>query len=463
MYSKEELKMNSHILNRSKFVALATASLLLCSVALPTLASAAKTSRSPLPNTSEECVDKYKRVNNVEKLKSAVNAVADSRTSVLNSINDRVAAKSDAIPSGHSDQLNKLLKEEVDKIKDLQASAANESNAQTLVTNFCKIKFENRFIIKKVRNVLLLDRVVYFDKKLTEVLNHPANQENKTSGPLKSEIDKRLNQARKIVADNDEAGLSANSEAALAAKNFDELFNAFNDEESSSIINNLKRAAKNHTESWVLRAASKEVNGGQTAELVSIELKAAESEVDDDQTNNSSGKNKTCINCEQQDFDGLDTVTINGVVYTSAEFFSKQTQQAIASNFVCFENEGGGNSVFCAKEKDLYNLESSVRDDSHKSAKDGFICYRNSDPKEGTAYLCAKPAALEGGGNSYSIRILPADEYNKYVEKAKQAEGVEANSATTAPKSATVKVKVGGNVQTIELVRNDKTFVWEVQ
>lgn len=452
----------------SKFLSVYTILAVLLMAFAPLSVSAAKKSslgeKAP-PLTYEECVDRYGKVKDRNKFSEAIKNAAQNRTNKLGEVVKLIESKKNkAVSEQHRQDLIESLNAGISKINQQKDAVRSAGDTKQLAASYCGIKFEARFRVQQVNAVVKSDTVAYFDEKLTYVLNHQANQPNNISGPLSSEINAKLAEARSKVESTDSKQIQASTEAILNSSSLAGLNEYYDRGNLASSIVALKKAAKNHTESWILRKASTAV--GNTDDK-SVELTSIQILTKDDQPVEKTAKKTsqlTGINREQQNF-GVDTVTIDGVVYTSSANFSSAVQQnANKNSWACFKLNGGGQDIMCGEKSGFYDLGSSVRDDSRSKTKSS-ICYRVSSVKLGTDYMCGKPSGFYNGKEGYSIRIVNPQEYARYLSQARafeQAQQGDTGSGSGGAK-AIVKINVDGKPQTINLQRNPKTLVWEVK
>lgn len=159
--------------------------------------------------------------------------------------------------------------------------------------------------------------------------------------------------------------------------------------------------------------------GGATA-TAATEPPTPAPEAATDTTTGKKNEPKNGVNAETQKFGGVETVTVNDIVYASSASFSKQVQKYAAKpKWVCFylnpEKGKGRGDTMCGEKKAFFSIGSSVRDDSSGT---GEVCYRTSDKKEGTATICSTKEAFYSGGRGYTILIVPPERYAKLKQQA---------------------------------------------
>jgi len=218
------------------------------------------------PLTYDECVTKYSKVTDYKKLQEVINKLSDKRIESLNKTKEKINERNDKqLSTEYKTTLNSRVDADIKKITDLKEQSASIDSASALVKNMCEIYTTTVFSKMQARYLIALGTISNIDRKINEVLEHPANQ--KISGPLKDDASSKIEEAKKLIAAND-ALVPSIQKAVLSAKTVDELNSALSKEAKDALVANAKKAIRLHTEAWAIRALGRQLNPTAKASIV---------------------------------------------------------------------------------------------------------------------------------------------------------------------------------------------------
>jgi len=211
----------------------------------------------------ESCVLNLSYVNNIDKLHTVIKSAGDKRTNKLNDLKGKIDS---SVPAENKDTLVKSMNETIHSISVLQESSSKDRNSKHLQENYCHLLFDNQvfqFRINQINWMNSTSRRIKRDSNLLQVLNSKSNTDYKSR--LKTDTDKRYNEARNIVNNNLATEKAAATQIAgasitkfksnLVKPNFSELDTAY------------QNARKLKTEARVIRVGAASMPKGVKLEL----------------------------------------------------------------------------------------------------------------------------------------------------------------------------------------------------
>lgn len=216
-----------------------------------------------------DCATKLRKIDDVSKLRKAINSASDNRIKKIGELRKDV----NALPEEQKNTMNAGLDADKTFLEGLKTDSAAQTDVAKLQSNYCDAIYKTQiyqFRARQIHYLKYINASLKRDTTFLSILENPYN--TNVVSLLKEPVDERYNSARKLINDNISAENAAMSQV-LSANITDSTNNlvkpTFNGAEPKL---SYSAALKSYNEAAVLRKAASSFNRDRTLTLVSVNV-----------------------------------------------------------------------------------------------------------------------------------------------------------------------------------------------